>query len=91
MILRTRREAFDDPEQEFLLRLHERHGESVNRHAILQCAMGDLKSHSDLKPFLDFEQKQTTAPHKLKNPAGHYRRVVSKFYEARIKRRDWDV
>ncbi len=80
-----------DPEQEFLLRLQERHGESVDRHAILQCITGDLKSYSDLKAFLDFEQKQTTAPHKLKNPAGHYRCTVGKFYEARAKRRDWDI
>jgi hypothetical protein len=67
-----RREELDDPEQEFLLRLQERHGESVDRHAILHCLLGDLKSYSDLKPFLDFEEKQTTAPEKLKNPAGHY-------------------
>ena len=86
-----RREGLDDPEQEFLLRLQERHGESVDRHAILHCVLGDLKSYSDLKPFLDFEEKQTTAPEKLKNPAGHYRRTVGKFYEARAKRRDWDI
>jgi hypothetical protein len=86
-----RREELEDPEQEFLLRLEERHGGSVDRHAILQCVIGDLKSYSDLKPFLDFERKQTTASHKLKNPAGHYRRTVSKFYEARAKKRDWDI
>ena len=70
-----RREELDDPEQEFLLRLQERHGESVDRQAILHCVLGDLKSYSDLKAFLEFEQKQTTAPEKLKNPAGHYRRA----------------
>jgi hypothetical protein len=43
-----RREELDDPEQEFLLRLQERHGESVDRPAILQCILGDLKSYSDL-------------------------------------------
>ncbi len=86
-----RRKKLDDPEQEFLLRLQERHGESVDRHAILQCITGDLKSYSDLNAFLDFEQKQTTAPEKLKNPAGHYRRAVGKFYECRAKRRDWDI
>jgi hypothetical protein len=86
-----KRKELHEPEQEFLLRLHERHGESVDRHAILHCVLGDLKSYSDLKPFLDFEQKQTTAPEKLKNPAGHYRRTVGKFYEARAKRRDWDI
>ena len=41
-----RREALGDPEQEFLLRLEERHGESVDRHAILQCVTDDLKSFS---------------------------------------------
>lgn len=86
-----RREELDDPEQEFLLRLQERHGSSVDRHAILQCVIGDLKSYSDLKPFLQFERKQTTAPHKLTNPAGHYRRAVQKFYETRAKKRDWDM
>ena len=86
-----RRKDLDDPEGELLLRLEERHGQSVNRHAILQCVIGDLKSFSDLKPFLEFEKKQTTAPDKLKNPAGHYRRVVTKFYEARAKRQDSDI
>lgn len=89
--LAHRRKELDDPEQEFLLRLQERHGESVDRHAILHCIAGDLKSYSHFKAFLDFEQKQTTAPHKLKNPAGHYRCTVGKFYEARAKRRDWDI
>ena len=65
-----RREELDDPEREFLLRLQERHSESVDRHAILHCVLGDLKSYSDLKAFLEFEKKQTTAPEKLKNPAG---------------------
>jgi predicted transcriptional regulator len=86
-----RREELEDPEQEFLLRLKERHGTSVDRHAILQCVIGDLKSYSDLKPFLEFERKQTSAPHKLTNPAGHYRRAVQKFYETRAKKRDWDM
>lgn len=86
-----RRGELDDPEQEFLLRLEERHGSSVDGHAILQCVTGDLKSYSDLKPFLEFERKQTTAPHKLTNPAGHYRRAVQKFYESRAKKRDWDM
>jgi hypothetical protein len=89
--LAHRREELEDPEQEFLLRMQERHGESVDRQAILQCVLGDLKSYSDLTPFLEFEQKQTTAPEKLKNPAGHYRRTVVKFYECRAKRRDWDI
>jgi hypothetical protein len=74
-----------------LLRLKERHGDSVDRHAILQCVTGDLKSFSDLKPFLEFEKKQTTAPHKLRNPAGHYRRAVQKFYETLAKRREWGI
>ena len=86
-----RRDELADPEQEFLLRLKERHGDSVDRHAILQCVTGDLKSFSDWKPFLDFEKKQTTAPHQLRNPAGHYRRAVQKFYETRAKQREWDI
>lgn len=63
-----RRGELDDPEQEFLLRLQERHGDSVDWHAILHCVVGDLKSHSDLKQFLEFERKQTTAPHKQLSP-----------------------
>jgi hypothetical protein len=90
-LLHRKGEKLDDPEQEFLLRLEERHGGSVDRHAILQCVIGDLKSYSDFKPFLDFERKQTTAPHKLTNPAGHYRRAVQKFYETRAKKREWDM
>ena len=86
-----RREDLDDPEQEFLLRLEERHGNAVDRHAILQCATGDLKSYSDLEPFLKFDKKQTTAPSKLRNPAGHYRRAVQKFYEVHAKKHDWDM
>lgn len=86
-----RRGEVEDPERQSLLRLKERHGDSVDRLAILQCVIGDLKSYADLKPFLDFEQKQTTAPHKLNNPAGHYRRAVRKFYETRAKRREWDI
>lgn len=73
-----------------LLRLKERHDESVNRHGILQCVLGDLKTFSDLKPFLKFERNQTTAPDKLRNPPGHYRRTVQRFYEAEAKRRDWN-
>lgn len=86
-----RRGELDDPEQEFLLRLKERHGDLVDRHAILQCLTGDLKSYSDLKPFLEFDKKQTTAPNTLRNPAGHYRRAVQRFYKARAKRREWDM
>lgn len=84
-------EELDDPEQEFLLRLQERHGTSVDRHAVLQYLIGGLNSYSDLKLFLDFERKQTTAPHKLTNPGGYYRRAVQKFYETRAKKREWDM
>jgi len=86
-----RRRELEDPEQEFLLRLNERHAGLVDAHAILQCVLSDLKSHSDLKLFLDFERKQTTAPEKLTNPPGHYRRVVTKFYAFRSKCRDWEM
>ena len=86
-----KRESLNDPEQEFLLRLNERHGDAVDRHAILQCVTNDLKSFSDLVLFLEFERKQTTAPEKLRNPVGHYRKTVQMFYESRAKRRDWDL
>lgn len=86
-----RKRELENPEQEFLLRLKERHSDSVDGHAILHCVTGDLKSYSDFKPFLDFDRKQTTAPERLKNPAGHYRREVQKFYENRSKKREWDM
>lgn len=54
-----RREELEDPEHEFLLRLEERHGGSVDRHAILQCVVGDLKSYSDLsRSWISSENKQ---------------------------------
>ncbi|HEY7212550.1 MAG TPA: hypothetical protein VH477_19895, partial [Bryobacteraceae bacterium] len=73
------------------MRFHVVRTRSIDGHAILQCVLGDLKSYSDLTAFLDFEAKQTTAPEKLKNPPGHYRRVVAKFYELRSKRREWGI
>ncbi len=45
----------------------------------------------DLKQFLDFDARQTTAPEKLTNPAGHYRRVAAKFRLARAKRRETEL
>jgi hypothetical protein len=87
----TARESPYNPEAEFLLRLRERHGDSVNAEAILQCVQGELARFADLKAFLDFDEKQTTAPEMLKNPPGHYRRAVQKFYQARSKRREHEI
>jgi hypothetical protein len=87
-----KRGQLDDPEAELLLRLRERHGTSVNAEAILQCVLEDLGWNTrTLKTFLDFDEKQTTAPDKLKNPPGHYRRAVQKFHQASAKRREHEL
>lgn len=79
----------DEPEAEFLLRLRKRHGFETDAEAILHCVLDQLNwDIAALAAFLDFYEKQTTAPEKLKNPPGHYRRLVNKFQNAASKRRD---
>lgn len=77
-----------DPEQVFLHRLRQRHGNTVHASALVQCIAGELKSWRDWADFLVFDERQTTAPELLKNPPGHYRQPVRKFYAARAQKRD---
>jgi hypothetical protein len=65
-----RRGELDDPEQEFVLRLKERHGGSVDGHAILQCVLSDLKTYSDLKSISRFRQKTDHCTGEAQEPAG---------------------
>jgi hypothetical protein len=81
-----------NPDEEFLQRLRERHGNSVNPEGILQFVLEGLNWQiTELKAFLDFDERQTTAPEKLTNPPGHYRRAVEKFRFAQAKRREIDL
>ena len=90
--LKPDRDSLANPEEEFLQRLRERHGNSINPEAILQSVLDALQwQTTDLKQFLDFDARQTTAPEKLTNPAGHYRRVAEKFRLARAKRREIEL
>jgi hypothetical protein len=77
-----------DPEQVFLHRLRQRHGNAVPAPAHVQCIAGELKSWKDWDEFLLFDERQTTAPELLKNPPGYYRQLVHKFYAARTQKRD---
>ena len=86
------REPLANPDEEFLQRLRDRHGNSINPEAILQSVLETLEwQATDLKEFLDFDARQTTAPNKLTNPPGHYRRTAEKFRLARAKRREIDL
>jgi hypothetical protein len=89
---RPKRDPLGNPEEEFLQRLRERHGNSVNPEGILQFVLEGLNWQiTGLKAFLDFDERQTTAPEKLTNPPGHYRRAVEKFRLAQAKRREIDL
>ncbi len=80
-----------DSETEFLLRLKERHADSVNGTAILQSVQEELNWDAEsLRSFLAFEAKQTTSPDKLTNPAEHYRASARKFRTASAKQRESD-
>jgi hypothetical protein len=92
VVVPSHRQPLENAEAEFLLRLRERHGSLINPEAVLQTVLEELGwNFGDLSAFLDFEKKQTTAPQKLTNPPGHYRRAVQKFRQAKSKRREWDL
>jgi hypothetical protein len=79
-----------DPEAEFRNRLKARHGDLVDAAAVAHCVLRDLRwDFKQLESFLDFEAKQTTDPQRLRNPPGHYRRVVQEFRQACTSRRDY--
>ncbi len=79
-----------DPEAEFRNRLRSRHGDLVDAAAIAQCVLQELRwDFKQLDSFLEFEAKQTTDPHRLRNPPGHYRRVAQQFQQAAASRREY--
>jgi hypothetical protein len=79
-----------DPEAEFRQRLKDRHGDLVDAAVIAHCVLRELRwDFKQLASFLDFDAKQTTAPQQLKNPPGHYRRVVQQFQQATASKRDY--
>ena len=58
--------------------------------AIAQCVLQELRwDFKQLDSFLEFEAKQTTDPHRLRNPPGHYRRVAQQFQQAAASRREY--
>jgi hypothetical protein len=71
------RTPLENPEMEFRARITERHGSTVDVDRLLQ----DVKSELDCGPlseFLEADLKATTAPGRLTNPHGHYRRLARK-------------
>jgi hypothetical protein len=69
------RAPFENPEMEFRARIAERHGTIVDAKALLQDVTGELDG-APLSEFLKADTTATTAPHKLTNPHGHYRRLA---------------
>ena len=65
------------PEQRFMARVRARHGEEFDATGILATVKAELEKGS--VPFEDYLQAdlaKTTAPRKLTNPAGHYRKIA---------------
>jgi hypothetical protein len=70
------RPAFEDPRQEFLARIAERHAQ-VDAKYVLDAVSIELSERNlSLKEFLDFDARCTTKPQVIANPAGYYRDLV---------------
>lgn len=74
-----KRPFLENPIDEFRARMDERHGGTVDAVAILESIMQQLPNADAFKAFLQFEEKMTTKPNALRNPAGYYRDLVPKF------------
>jgi hypothetical protein len=84
-----KRDPLEDPETEFLLRMRERHGTSIDAKAILHWVLQEFSwNYDELRRFLHFDEVQTIAPEKLKNPLGHYRKSAQKFRLASTKEKE---
>ena len=71
------RSPFENPEIEFQERMRERHDGAVDSSVLLadvKSELGDIP----LSEFLEADLKATTAPAKLTNPHGHYRKLARK-------------
>lgn len=67
------RTPFQNPKEEFLARLAERHGDAVDADQVLADVQGDL-GETPLVEFLEADHKATTG--RLTNPHGHYRKLA---------------
>jgi hypothetical protein len=75
------RTPLENPEMEFSARMAERHGPTVDAAALLGQVKGEL-GEIPLTRFLETDLTATTAPEKLTNPAGHYRKLARKLGRA---------
>jgi len=66
-----RREPAETPEEEFRLRIKERHGENIDAQYVLAEVTRHL-GRFELKDFLVVDEEVTTNPKALTNPIGHY-------------------
>lgn len=71
---------------DFLVTLKQRHGEATAE-ICLQKVLEGLHNLSDLPSIVEFDNHQTTAPKKLRNPAGYYVTLTRKFYLRRNRDR----
>jgi hypothetical protein len=71
------RKPIENPVLEFEARMQERHGPVVNAAAVLADVREEL-GDTPLAEFLDVDAKTTTAPSRLTNPHGHYRKLAQK-------------
>ncbi|MCC6586239.1 MAG: hypothetical protein IT168_05925 [Bryobacterales bacterium] len=83
---RLQRTGTETPKEEFLLRLRERHGARPNPTDVLEVVIGELeKGAIDFEEFLDWDDRHTTAPSRLDNPTGHYRKLAEKIVRQKSK------
>jgi hypothetical protein len=69
------RAPLPNPDDEFRARLAERHGSVVDADAVLADVRAEL-GDATLAEFVDADATATTAPQRLSNPHGHYRRLA---------------
>ncbi len=82
----SRRLPLDNPEEEFKVRISERHRSiEIQPEYVLKLVKEELCKRG-LKldaAFLEFEARRTTNPARLINPVGHYRTLVAKYNNTR--------
>lgn len=83
---RLQRTGTETPREEFILRLQERHGTHPNPTDVLEVVNTELeKGAIEFGEFLDWDERHTTAPSRLENPTGHYRRLAQKVVRQKAK------
>jgi hypothetical protein len=63
------------PEKEFRARLTQRHGAAIDPERVLEDVKAEL-GNSSFSKFLDADRTATSAPSRLTNPHGHYRKLA---------------